>query len=278
MRRLRPLFVLTLLLPLGTELTAQQRDARDSAVTPAPWVTRGDLLVLGAGAGLAFLAQKADVTVRDELRRAGWQDRTVLNSLERVGDRWGGAVVLVGGLGMWGGGLIARNETVAAVGLRAYESIMISGVITKTLKVAFGRARPRADSLDSWNVAFLRRAGNDYEAFPSGHATAAFAFAAAVTSEVTRRAPRRAVLVGTTTFALAGVTAWSRMHANAHWLSDVTLGAAIGMASGWAVTRWHATRPDNAFDRRLLPRRRFSPYVMSAPDDRTLVGASLAWR
>lgn len=259
-------------------LVAQQTPPADSVVAPAPWVTRGDLMILGAGAGLAFLAQKADLTARNEVQRAGWQDSDALRSLERVGDHWGGALVLVGGLGMWGGGLVARNENVATIGLRGYEAIMVSGVITKTLKVAFGRARPRVDSLDPWNVKFFRGADNDYEAFPSGHSTAAFAFAAAVTSEVARRAPRRARLVGATTFALAGVTAWSRMHADAHWLSDVTMGAAIGMASGWAVTRWHATRPDNALDRLLLPRRRLAPYLMHAPHDRTLIGASLAWR
>ncbi len=278
MRRLRPLVLLGMLAGHGAVLAAQPSPPTDSAVMPAPWVTRGDLMVLGVGAGLAFLAQRADLTVRTDLRRDALQGSDVLNGLERVGDRWGGVVVLVGGLAMWGGGLVARDETVAAVGLRAYESIMVSGVITKSLKAAFGRARPRVDSLDAWNVEYLRRAGNDYEAFPSGHTSAAFAFAAAVTSEVARRAPERARLVGTATFALAGVTAWSRMHADAHWLSDVTMGAAIGMASGWAVTRWHATRPGNAFDRVLLPRRRFVPFVSNAPHGRTVVGATLAWR
>jgi membrane-associated phospholipid phosphatase len=251
--------------------------ASDTVVTPAPWVTRGDLLVIGAGAGLAFLAQKADLSVRREVRSAGWQENGALEALEVVGDRWGGSAAVVTGLGLWGGGLWARNETVAAVGLRGLEAITVSGVITKVLKAGFGRARPRTDSLDAWNVEFGRGWDNDHEAFPSGHSTAAFAFAAAVTSEVARRAPEQRWIVGASTFALGGVTAYARMHANAHWLSDVTMGAAIGMASGWAVTRWHATRPDNRVDALLL-RRRAAPFVMRAPDGRMLVGATLPWR
>lgn len=139
-----------------------------------------------------------------------------------------------------------------------------------------GRARPRVNPTDAWDVEFGRGWDNDHESFPSGHSTAAFAFAAAVTSETMRRAPAHGTIVGASTFALAGVTAYARMHSDAHWLSDVTMGAAIGMASGWAVTRWHATRPGNRLDAALLPRR-VSPFVMQGPQGRTLVGATLAW-
>lgn len=277
MLRWRLLILLGLAAVPPAAVSAQAAVAPDSAVRPAPWVTRGDLLVIGTGAGLAFLAQKADLAVRREVRSAGWQENGALEALEVVGDHWGGSAAVVTGLGLWGGGLWARNETVAAVGLRGLEAITVSGVITKVLKAGFGRARPRVDSLDPWNVEFGRGWDNDHESFPSGHTTAAFAFAAAVTSEVARRAPARRWIVGAGTFALGGVTAYARMHADAHWLSDVTLGAAIGMASGWAVTRWHATRPDNRVDALLL-RRRAAPFVMRAPDGRLLVGATLAWR
>lgn len=277
MPRLRLLVLLGLAAIPAVEAAAQVTVDADTVVMPAPWVTRGDLLVLGAGAGLAFLAQRSDLAVRREVRSPGWQENGALEALEVIGDHWGGSAAVVTGLGLWGGGLWARNETVAAVGLRGIEAITVSGVITKVLKAGFGRARPRTDSLDAWNVEFGRGWDNDHEAFPSGHSTAAFAFAAVVTSEVARRAPEQRWIVGASTFALGGVTAYARLHANAHWLSDVTMGAAIGMASGWAVTRWHATRPDSRVDALLL-QRRASPFVMRAPDGRTLVGATLAWR
>ncbi|MCE9601765.1 MAG: phosphatase PAP2 family protein [Gemmatimonadetes bacterium] len=270
-----------LLIPFVAGSTGGQEPVkRDSSVTPAPLVMKRDLLVLGAGAGLAFLAQHVDLRVRDEVRSGGWQGNGLLDAIEPVGDLWGGAAAVGAGFVLWGGGRYAGNATVAASGLRAVEAITVSGQITALLKGAIGRARPRVDSTDAWNVEFgrgFRGSSGDYMSMPSGHTTAAFAFAAAVTSEVARRAPERARLVGITTYGLAGITAYSRMHSNAHWLSDVTVGAAIGMASGWAVTRWHATRPHNRFDELLLGRA-LSPLVLRSPGGGTLVGASIAWR
>lgn len=261
-------------------LAAQEFVPRDSTVTPAPIVMRRDLQILGAGAGLAVLAQRVDLRVRDEVRSAGWQGNGFLEAIEPVGDVWGGAAAVGAGLALWGGGLYARNATVAATGLRAIEAITVSGQITAILKGAIGRARPRVDSTNAWNVEFgrgFRSTSGDYKSMPSGHSTAAFAFAAAVTSEVVKRAPKHARLIGITTYGLAGITAYSRIHSNAHWLSDVTMGAAIGMASGWAVTRWHATRPGNRVDRLLLGRT-LSPLVTRSPQGGTLVGVSIAWQ
>lgn len=275
------LYLRIALLPLAAgELAAQEPVRHDSAVTAAPIVMRRDLLVLGTGAGLAFLAQRADLRVRNEVRSAGWQGNGFLSAIEPVGDAWGGAAAVGAGLALWGGGLYARNATVAATGFRAIEAITVSGQITALLKGAIGRARPRVDSTTAWNVEFgrgFRGTSGDYKSMPSGHSTAAFAFAAAVTGEVAIRAPKQARLVGITTYGLAGITAYSRMHSNAHWLSDVTMGAAIGVASGWAVTRWHATRPGNRVDRLLLGRA-LSPLVTRLPQGGTLVGASITWR
>lgn len=280
MNALRALLLPVLSLVAAGGLAAQETVRRDSTVTPAPIVMGRDLAVLGAGAGLAFLAQRVDLRVRDEVRSAGWQDNGALGAIEPVGDLWGGAVAVGAGFALWGGGVYARNATVAATGFRAIEAITVSGQITALLKGAIGRARPRVDSTDAWNVEFgrgFRGTDGDYKAMPSGHATAAFAFAAAVTGEVALRSPKHARLVGVTTYGLAGITAYSRMHSNAHWLSDVTMGAAIGMASGWAVTRWHATRPGNRVDEIFLGRA-LSPIITRSPHGGTLVGASFAWR
>ena len=72
---------------------------------------------------------------------------------------------------------------------------------------------------------------------------------------------------------MAAVTAYARMHRDAHWLSDVTMGAGIGTVSGWAVTRWHATRPENRVDRILL-----EPMLTRSLSGTTHVGVTLSWR
>jgi membrane-associated phospholipid phosphatase len=238
--------------PAGSPLPAQ---ADSAATRPPAAVTRGDVLRLGAAGALAALAYAADEPVRDAVRGAGPQANGPLRTIADVTDVYGqgGAVGLAAAA--WGAGLVAREPVLAAAGLRALEAITVSGVVTKVIKGVAGRARPRVAPHRHDDFDLGRGFGvidGDYESLPSGHATVAFAFAAAVTGEVARRAPARARLVGVTTHTLAALTAYSRVHVDAHWLSDITLGAGVGLVSGWAVTRWHATRPGNWVDRTLL--------------------------
>ena len=172
MNALRALLLPVLWLVSAGGLVAQETVRRDSTVTPAPIVMRRDFAVLGAGAGLAFLAQRVDLRVRNEVRSAGWQENGALRAIEPVGDLWGGAVAVGAGFALWGGGVYARNATVAATGFRAIEAITVSGQITALLKGAIGRARPRVDSTDAWNVEFgrgFRGTDGDYKSMPSGH-------------------------------------------------------------------------------------------------------------
>ena len=277
MHTLRSLSVFAALLAaLLAALAPGVAGAQADSTRPPAVVTRGDLGWLALTAGVAALAQRGDAAVRREVRGAEAQESGALGALADVGNSWGQPGVVLVGAAMWGGGLYARNATVATVGLRALESITVSSVVTKVLKGTFGRARPRVSPTDAWDVELGRgfRSGRgDYESFPSGHSTAAFAFAAAVTSEVVRRAPRHARLVGATTFTMAAFTAYARMHRDAHWLSDVAMGAGIGTVSGWAVTRWHATRPENRVDRILL-----EPMLTRSLSGTTHVGVTLSWR
>jgi membrane-associated phospholipid phosphatase len=96
------------------------------------------------------------------------------------------------------------------------------------------------------------REGGDYQSFPSGHATAAFAFASAVTAQATVGHPGRRWSVGLPLYAVAAGTAWARIHDNRHWASDVVGGAAVGTVAGLATVRFHRARPGGRLDRWFL--------------------------
>jgi len=66
--------------------------------------------------------------------------------------------------------------------------------------------------------------------FPSSHAANAFALAWVLTARWRR--------LGWALFPLAAAVAYSRMYLNRHFLSDVVVGAAVGMACAWAAARW----------------------------------------
>ena len=265
---------LCLWISLSVALPCAPLAAQETA--PAPIVTRGDLVKLGAVAGLSVLAFQADGALRADVRDAQSQQNSFADALSEVGNPYGGFGVLALGGAMWGGGLVAGNETVATVGLRAVEAITVSGIIVKVIKGTAGRSRPRVAPHQRGDFDLGRGFGavdGDYESFPSGHTTAAFAFAAAVTSEVARRAPGHARTVAIATYGMGLVAGYARMHVDAHWFSDVTMAAGIGMLSGWAVTRWHAERPDNAIDRMLL-----RPVIAPGPDGSARIGFQLVTR
>src|SRR5437016_2629934 len=74
--------------------------------------------------------------------------------------------------------------------------------------------------------------GTDFTSFPSGHTTAAFAAAAAVSSETSEWWPRSRWIIGPIVYAGATLVGVSRMYDDKHWASDVAMGAAIGTFAG----------------------------------------------
>jgi membrane-associated phospholipid phosphatase len=261
--------------PIALGAQSTPSDSAVSARPPAAFsmVETKRFAVVAALGGLAYLG---DQGARDAVRGAGPQGNSVLGAMTDFGNVWGQPGVVGLGFALWGGGLVGKNPTVAASGLRAIEAITVSGTVTSLLKLTFGRARPYLSPDNPADFKLFRRFGapdGGYTAMPSGHTTAAFAFASAVTGEVRLRAPQHARTVGVLTYGAAAVTAYARMHDDRHWLSDVTVGAGIGTVTGWAITRWHATRPDNAIDRALL-----RPVIAPSPSGGMNIGVTLRTR
>lgn len=131
------------------------------------------------------------------------------------------------GLGLTAAGLVSGNGRLTGAGVRATGSVALAGLATHGLKAVFGRLRP--DSLDADHFSPF----SSGHSFPSGHATVAFALATSLSDEIRR--PWASVLL----YGAATGTALSRVHDQRHWLSDVALGAAIGITAAKFVNgRW----------------------------------------
>lgn len=262
---------------IGQGASAQSATADSTEVPPPPpAVGRTELRRFAGVAVLGALAYTVDDVARRNVRGPAPQSNGLLEGAAEFGNAWGEPGVVGLGAALWAGGLLAKRPTAAASGLRAIEAITVSGVVTKLLKGTFGRARPAIapNQRDDWRVGRgFEHPDGDYESMPSGHATAAFAFAAAVTGEVAQRAPAHARWVGVSSYTAAALTAYARMHDDRHWLSDVTVGAGIGTVTGLAIVRWHATRPTNPIDRWLL-----APVLSPAPQGGWNVGLSVQTR
>jgi len=68
---------------------------------------------------------------------------------------------------------------------------------------------------------------SDYKSFPSGHTTEAFASAELMRIELNGNYPWLSI----TGYLMAATTGYLRMYNNKHWISDVIIGAGIGIAS-----------------------------------------------
>jgi len=161
------------------------------------------------------------------------------------------------GVTMYATGRLTHSDRLAQVGLHGTEALAIGAVTGTVLKDFFGRARPFVDTTspnpDDWKLLRGFHAGESYRSFPSGHTTAAFAAAAAVSAETSRWWPQLTYFgIGPVLYVGATAVGLSRMYNNRHWASDVITGAMIGTFAGTKVVRYHRTHPGNRLDRWLL--------------------------
>lgn len=241
--------------PLVPSPPAHSRSATDS--TPV-WFTHRDRVAAAGFVSATLLALPFDRAAAHLLEQpAVHRDARVAGGASVIG--WlGDPGALALSAGTFVVGRVAHHDGLADAGLHSAQAIAFGGATTNVLKFMVGRARPRevagrdAFAFRPW------RGISDYASFPSGHTTAAFAAASAVSAELScstfaqshRRIGRVApfLLYGVAT--LVGV---SRMYHDAHWASDVIAGAGIGTLSGHlTVRRLHTGVTRNRFGRWML--------------------------
>jgi membrane-associated phospholipid phosphatase len=151
-------------------------------------------------------------------------------------------------------GRVANNQKLASLGLHGLEALFVGEVTATVLKGVVGRQRPFVTPQDARSYKLFRGfgGGNPYRSFPSGHAVAAFAAAAAVTAETSRNAPSSTWYVAPIMYGGAALVGVSRMYNNQHWASDVLIGAGIGTFAGLKVVRFNDAHPGNRADRLFL--------------------------
>jgi membrane-associated phospholipid phosphatase len=161
---------------------------------------------------------------------------------------------VIGGT-MYVAGRLSKDERLADLGWHGTEALIVGELVAGVIKGTVGRQRPHVRPRDANSYKLFRgfaRGEDRYRSFPSGHATSAFAAAAAVSSETSRWWPNTRWVIGPALFTGAALTGVSRMYNNRHWASDVLVGAGIGTFAGLKVVRYHHSHPGNRLDRWML--------------------------
>lgn len=214
----------------------------DTSARRGPVVTTRDVGILGAAIAGSAVLFSVDRSIADQVRGSSLQQNAFARNVMSGARVFGDPGVVVIGAGLWAAGQFGGNRTQRLVGLRSLEAIVVSGAVTGMIKSVTGRARPDRSPGNARDFVIWRGIGDDgdFQSFPSGHTTAAFAFAAAVDAEWGRLSPKRAGWVGPALYGVAALTGVSRVFNDRHWASDVLLGGVIGYVAGHAVVRWHA--------------------------------------
>jgi membrane-associated phospholipid phosphatase len=213
----RPLLLLLFLLSLTTISCSTARLVQQDLVAVAKAPVR-EWKSVAAGVALTGAALLVD----DEVARlARANDSGAMDRATELIEPFGGGHSDKVMAGFFLYGLLARDDRAGQAAFDALvSSVIASKGITPALKHLIHRERPNGGD------------GTDDQAFPSNHATQAFAVASVIAAHYEHRPWVRWLAYGIAT----GVGV-SRVYHDAHWTSDVVAGAGIGTLVGTTVAR-----------------------------------------
>jgi membrane-associated phospholipid phosphatase len=243
-----PLLLALLLLPRTASAQA------DTIAGPRALFTYRDVVLAGSVAAVTLLARPFDDHYAARLQDSATQANRKLQGLATfVRTTATPGSYFIGGT-MYLAGRLSKDDRLADLGLHGTEALVVGELVAVVIKGTVGRQRPYVRPRDPNSFRLFRGFGSKdaYRSFPSGHATSAFAAAAAVTSEASRWWPDSRWIVGPALYGGAALAGVSRMYNNRHWASDVIVGAGIGTFAGLKVVRYQHSHPGNRVDRWLL--------------------------
>lgn len=144
------------------------------------------------------------------------------------------------GVGTYAIGLLGENKNVRVLGRMIVQSLTYSGLTAMLIRMTAGRKRPLFTNDPMDFIGFT--SNNDYQSFPSGHTTVAFALSTVLAEYINTPLSR------ITFYSIAGLTAVERIINSQHWFSDVLLGSSLGIISALHVLNEEKSRnsPDKS--------------------------------
>jgi hypothetical protein len=207
---------------LGCDFLA---DTKEFVHQPLKW-DNDDYIMLGFVTVGTILTMPADQPIREEMMRNRSYDNSFMVEGGRTWGEWYTGPILAGAFALHGA--VKKNDISTKIGCELIEATAYAASVTQILKIGFGRARPYVNGDPNYNLPFSLN--GDYNSFPSGHVTNAFAISTVLAKNTDSN------LLKVVLYTPAVFTAFSRMYQDQHWASDCVLGAAIGyFCASWVV-------------------------------------------
>ncbi len=213
---------------LGSDL--KQEFTKPFHMTGKDWRNFG---IFAAGTGALYLVDKPIQQAALKLKNRNTSVNDISHYITNAGGIYEGFTLA----GLASYGLIFKRKKVVTTTLLATQAYITGAAVETVLKFLAGETRPNYYGPDQ--VASPRFLGpftkvqrdyngkKTYSSFPSGHATVAFAAATVFASEF-RDKPAIPIIA----YTAASLIGASRVTENAHWTTDVVVGAALGYLTG----------------------------------------------
>lgn len=174
------------------------------------------VLAVAAAASLGLIVLKGDDELMDIVQSHKSDGTKKLAAFGYEMGRKEGLLPIVAGAYFLG--VVLENDKLKDVGIISVGAQFAAQMLVEVIKEVSGRQRPREGAGPySFDV-------DGGKSFISGHAAGAFSLATLLT-EIYGEEYK---LVPYLAYGVAAITAWSRMHDDGHWGSDVILGAVAG--------------------------------------------------
>jgi hypothetical protein len=217
---------------IGDDIVISLNDAGAYYTAPLHY-TGTDWLHTAGIAGITVLFMTTDKEAKKQLGRN--TITSINHDLWDVPYYYGDAVYAGAFCGtVYAAGLFTRSDGVRVTGRLMLESLAFAGSVNLLLKFAAGRQRPYA-AANQWNYKPFN-VKNEFNSFPSGHATVAFALSSVLAQRIGN------VWASIGLYGFAGLTAVSRVVNNQHWVSDVFFGSVLGLGAGYFVVHMENER------------------------------------
>jgi hypothetical protein len=201
--------------------------------TGSDWLKAGGFAVATTAAVL-FADKPVNTFTVEQIRT----NKSVVSASNYVTD-FGGMyeVYTLAALGAYG--VLFKKEKEKTTTLLATQAYITAAAIETAVKYLTSRQRPNYyDAITGKNshvfhgpfYHFLKNDNSSFQSFPSGHTTVAFAAATVFAMEY-----REYRVVPIIAYSAATAIGLSRIVQNAHWISDVMVGAALGFLCGRQV-------------------------------------------
>ncbi|MBX7180934.1 MAG: phosphatase PAP2 family protein [Bacteroidia bacterium] len=204
-------------------------DAKDIAFAPIRWKEKqwGTAFALTSATAMAMFFDKP-IAQWVQAHRS-----PVSNAISKYGlEPIGGGIYSAGIIGVtYIGGLVFKDQHAKKVAMLATKAFALAVAGSFVPKYVFQRERPyEAAGMDPYRFHWIVGDAS-HNSFISGHTIQAWAVATVYAREY-----RHKKWVGVLAYSLATLAGLSRVHDNAHWMSDVVGGAALGYAFGSLIS------------------------------------------